>query len=159
MPLDAIPIVVLDAKAAHDAPLSLRGRGAGGIASGLRAGELSGNAPALLREIAEMTRRLVADGESSAIDLQALPLTPADLIWLRGQLGEGEIAVTLNADGESSLNETACPGVWWVTHRNQQGAVASEFIEVALVPEVVKAHPEDVVMGLEHLELLISDLS
>lgn len=139
MPLDAIPVVV--------AP------------SGLRAGELSGNAPALLREIAEMVRRLLASGETSAIDLQALPLTPADLEWLREQLGEGEIAVTLNADGESSMDETACPGVWWITHHNPMGAVVSAFIEVAFVPEVVKAHPEDVVIGLEHLELLISDLS
>jgi len=139
MPLDAIPVVAVPA--------------------GLHAAELSGNAPALLREIAEMLRRLLGSGESSAIDLQALPLTPADLDWLREQLGEGEIAVILNADGESSLNETACSGVWWVTHRNPNGAVVSEFIEVAFVPEVVKAHHEDVEIGLEHLELLISDLS
>ncbi|MDP2431022.1 MAG: hydrogenase expression/formation C-terminal domain-containing protein [Pseudomonadota bacterium] len=139
MPLDAIPVVA--------------------VPPGLRAGELSGNAPALLREIAEMVRRLLSEGETSAIDLQALPLTPADLEWLREQLGEGEIAVTLNADGESSLNETACPGVWWVTHRNPKGAVVSEFLEVAFVPELVKAHQDDVVIGLEHLELLISDLS
>ncbi|MBU1666691.1 MAG: hydrogenase expression/formation protein [Gammaproteobacteria bacterium] len=139
MPLDAIPVVA--------------------VPPGLRAGELSGNAPALLREIAEMVRRLLSEGETSAIDLQALPLTPADLEWLHEQLGEGEITVTLNADGESSLNETACPGVWWVTHRNPKGAVVSEFLEVAFVPELVKAHQDDVVIGLEHLELLISDLS
>lgn len=139
MPLESIPVVV--------AP------------TGLRAGELSGNAPALLREIAEMTRNLLDRQEASAIDLQALPLTPADLAWLREHLGEGEVAITLDADGESSLNETACPGVWWVTHRNPMGAVVSEFIEVAFVPEVVKAHRDDVEIGLEHLELLISDLS
>jgi len=139
MPLDAIPVVA--------------------VPPGLRAGELSGNAPALLREIAEMVRRLLSEGETSAIDLQALPLTPADLEWLREQLGEGEITVTLNADGESSLDETACPGVWWVAHRNPKGAVVSEFLEVAFVPELVKAHQDDVVIGLEHLELLISDLS
>lgn len=139
MTLDAIPIVV-------ESP-------------GLRAGELSGNAPALLREIAEMLRRLLDGGEASAIDLQALPLTPADLEWLHEHLGEGEIAVTLNADGESSLNETACSGVWWVTHRNPRGAVVSEFIEVTFIPDMVRAQREDVSTGLEHLELLISDLS
>lgn len=139
MTLDAIPIVV--------------------TSPGLRAGALSGNAPVLLREIAEMVRRLVDSGEASAIDLQALPLTPADLDWLRERLGEGEVKVMLDADGESSLHETACPGVWWVTHRNPTGAVVSEFIEVAFVPEVVKAHHEDVAIGLEHLELLIPDLS
>lgn len=119
---------------------------------------LTGNAPPLLRELAEQVRRLLESGETSAIDLSALPLTPADLDWLREKLGSGEISVTLQASGESTLNETACPGVWWVTHRNEQGAVASRFIEVAFVPELVKAHPQDVEIGREFLELLISDL-
>jgi len=45
-----------------------------------------------------------------------------------------------------------------VTHHNEQCAVTSQFIEVAFVPELVKAHPQDVEIGWEHLELLISDL-
>jgi len=119
---------------------------------------LTGNAPPLLREISELLRRLLETGETAAIDLSALPLTPADLDWLREKLGEGEIAVTLQASGESTLNETACPGVWWVTHNNEQGVVSSQFIEVTFVPELVKAHPQDVKIGWEHLELLITDL-
>jgi hydrogenase-1 operon protein HyaF len=119
---------------------------------------LTGNAPPLLRELAEQAKRLLETGESSAIDLSALPLTPADLDWLREKLGAGEIAVTLHASGESTLNETTYPGIWWVTHRNEQGAVTSQFIEVAFVPELVKAHPQDVAIGLETLEFLISDL-
>ncbi len=118
---------------------------------------LSGNASPLLREISESLRRLLETGETSAIDLAALPLTPADLDWLREKLGEGEIAVTLQASGESTLDETACPGVWWITHRNEQGVVTSQFIEVTFVPELVKAHPQDVKTGWEQLELLISD--
>jgi len=119
---------------------------------------LTGNAPPLLRELLEGVRRLLETGESLAIDLSALPLTPADLDWLHEKLGAGEISVTLQASGESTLNETACPGVWWVTHHNEQGAVTSQFIEVAFVPELVKAHPQDVEIGREYLELLISDL-
>lgn len=142
MPLNDIPIVV-----------------ANHAGEGLAASSLSGNAPVLLREIAEHLRQLLTRGEPATIDLGALPLTPADLDWLRTTLGPGELDITLDADGESSLSETACSGVWWVTHRNEQGAVASEFIEVAFVPELVKAHPEDVKIGLEHLEFLISDLS
>lgn len=119
---------------------------------------LTGNAPPLLRELADQVRRLLDSGKPSAIDLSALPLTPADLDWLRDRLGGGEIAVTLQANGESTLNETACPGVWWVTHRNEQGVVTTQFIEVAFVPELVKAHPEDVAIGLEQLELLLTEL-
>ena len=138
MSLDAIPIHVINSPSGE-------------------AG-LTGNAPPLLRELSESLNRLLETGESSAIDLSALPLTPADLDWLREILGEGEIAVTLQAGGESTLNETACPGIWWVTHHNEQGAVTSQFIEVTFVPELVKAHPQDVEMGRENLELLISDL-
>jgi hydrogenase-1 operon protein HyaF len=119
---------------------------------------LTGNAPPLLRELHELVRRLLATGEPSSIDLSALPLTPADLDWLRDKLGQGEIAVTLQANGESTLDETACPGVWWVTHHNEQGAVSAQFLEVAFVPELVKADPQDVLIGQEYLELLLSDL-
>ncbi|OJW57002.1 MAG: hydrogenase expression/formation protein [Thiobacillus sp. 65-1059] len=138
MSLDAIPIHVVNPTPGESA--------------------LTGNAPPLLRELAEQVRRLLETGEPSAIDLSALPLTPADLDWLRDRLGSGEIAVTLQANGESTLNETACPGVWWVTHHNEQGAVTSQFIEVAFVPELVKAHPQDVAIGLEQLELSLSGL-
>jgi len=120
---------------------------------------LTGNAHPLLRELLEAAGRLRETGETSAIDLSALPLTPADLDWLREKLGAGEISVTLQAIGESTLNETACPGIWWVTHHNEQGAVTSQFLEVAFVPELVKADPHDVEIGREYLELLISDLS
>ena len=119
---------------------------------------LTGNAPPLLRELHEGVRRLLATGEASTIDLSALPLTPADLDWLRDKLGRGEIAVTLQANGESTLDETACPGIWWVTHHNEQGAVSAQFLEVAFVPELVKADPQDVIIGQEYLELLLSDL-
>jgi len=138
MSLDAIPIHVINAPSAEPG--------------------LTGNAPPLLRELVQLVRRLLETGEPSAIDLSALPLTPADLDWLRERLGNGEISVTLQASGESTLEETACPGVWWVTHHNEQGAVTSQFIEVTFVPELVKAHPRDVAIGRESLELLISDL-
>ena len=135
MSLDAIPVHVVTA-------------GEGG---------LSGNAPPLLRELLDCVRRLLSDAEPSSIDLTALPLTPADLDWLRDKLGQGEVTVTLDAHGESTLEETACPGVWWVTHRNEQGAVIAQFIEVAFVPELVWAQAEDVEIGSEYLELLIAD--
>jgi hydrogenase-1 operon protein HyaF len=137
MSLDAIPIHVINAPSAEPG--------------------LTGNAPPLLRELVQLVRRLLETGEPSAIDLSALPLTPADLDWLRERLGNGEISVTLQASGESTLEETACPGVWWVTHHNEQGAVTSQFLEVTFVPELVKAHPQDVAIGREYLELLISD--
>ncbi len=138
MPLESIPVVALS----HSNEPSF-----------------TGNALPLLHEIAEHVRRLLQTGETAAIDLSALPLNPADLEWLRERLGVGELAITLDAEGESTLSETACHGVWWITHRNERGAVTAEFIEVTFVPELVRAHREDVARGLELLELTISDLN
>ena len=67
--------------------------------------------------------------------------------------------VTMDAEGLSTLDETACPGVWWITHRDTRDKVLSEFIEVTLVPELIMAHPEDIKIGLEYLEGVISQLS
>lgn len=139
MKLDDIPIVTVNAVAP--------------------AAALSGNAAVLLREIADRVRRLIDSGETAIIDLLAMPLNAADLDWLRERLGPGEIRIALDADGESNLNETHCPGVWWVEHHNPAGGVMSAFIEVSHVPELVKAHVDDVRGGLERLELLISNLS
>lgn len=118
----------------------------------------SGNARPLLHEIASLARRLLQSGEAASIDLSALPLNPADLAWLREQLGVGEVAATLTAEGESTFIETAFHGVWWVTHRNERGDVLCEFIEVAFVPDIVRAHPDDVASGVERLELLVSNV-
>jgi hydrogenase-1 operon protein HyaF len=123
------------------------------------AATLSGNASVLLREIADRVRRLIDCGETSAIDLLALPLNATDLDWLRERLGAGEIRATLDADGKSTLNETNCPGVWWVMHHNPSGGVMSAFIEVTHVPELVKAPVDDIRSGLERLELLIANMS
>jgi hydrogenase-1 operon protein HyaF len=118
---------------------------------------VSGNARPLLHEIAAQLRRLLDAGEAASIDLSALPLNPADRDWLRERLGSGEVSITLDAEGESTLAETAFPGVWWVTHRNQRGDVLCELIEIAFVPYLVGAPRDDVATGLERLELALSE--
>lgn len=119
----------------------------------------SGNAPAVLREIGELLRRLVEEGVGGAIDLRSLPFLPGDRAWLEERLGCGEVQISLQAGGLSSFSETRFPGVWWVVHRNPNGAVVSEQVEVARVPDIVIADPEDVKNGLRGLDELISSLS
>lgn len=119
----------------------------------------TGNAPSVLREIAAMLQRLLATGETGAIDLTSLPFSPADREWLAQRLGRGEVEIRLMAAGLSTFNETACPGVWWVSHHNEAGVRVSEFIEVTRIPELVIAHPDDVKIGLESLNNLINDLN
>lgn len=110
------------------------------------------NVAALMVEITERLRHLLATGEDSAIDLGSLPLTPSDRDELAERLGAGEVSIRLVAEGESAFVETVFPGVWRVTHRNPAGKISLETIEIAYVPALVGAHREDVAAGLEQLE-------
>jgi hypothetical protein len=61
---------------------------------------LTGNAAAVLREIAASLDSLARGGEGGVVDLGAMPLSPSDKAWLREQLGEGEVTITLDLDGQ-----------------------------------------------------------
>ena len=98
---------------------------------------LTGNAWPVVSEIAALAGRLATTGAPGAIDVLALPLSPADRAWLRETLGRGEVNATIEAAGLSSIEETGFPCVWWVTHRSATGQVVAELIEVATVPEIV----------------------
>lgn len=120
------------------------------------AGGLSGNAAALLREISALLERLIESGEAGSIDLQSLPLTPADRLWLAERLGKGEVEIELEVAGRSTIRESGVPGVWWITHRGQGGRTLSEFIEVTRMPEIVMPPLEDMRDGLDRLRLQLS---
>lgn len=125
------------------------------VVSGAAPGEAL-NAPALLQEIATLLERLADAGETGAIDLMSLPLSPADRERLEETLGEGEVAVEIEAAGKSVVRETAIHGVWWITHKNALDNVTAELIEVTPIPEIIKTHPRDILMGLETLRSRIN---
>lgn len=116
---------------------------------------LTGQAEALLREIAALLEQLVVEGEVGSIDLHSLPLSPADLEWLRARLGTGEVSIRLDAGGTSLLRETGVAGVWWVEHRNEMENRIGEFIEVAPVPSLIPAYPEDIAQALARLRAML----
>lgn len=117
--------------------------------------------PALLREIEALLADLVANGRNGRIDLRSLPLWPGDDARLAALLGDGEVDAEIQASGGTRVRETGVAGVWWVKHANADGETVAEFVEVALVPEILKTHPEDVRAGLARLreQLLPSDTS
>lgn len=103
-----------------------------------------GNALPLLNEIRHALERLLASGETTVIDLGALPMGPQDEAELLEALGTGEVDATINAGGPSSVRETSYHGVWLVTHRNELSETVARFVEVAFVPELLMSQPEDV---------------
>jgi hydrogenase-1 operon protein HyaF len=112
---------------------------------------LSGNADALLYEIADLLAGLVEQGRTGAIDLRSLPLTPADRAHLRALLGEGEVRAEVQALGTSEVRETSYRGVWWITHRDAAGELSAELIEVTPLPAVLASDADEIADALAGL--------
>lgn len=113
---------------------------------------VTGNVEPLMHEIRHALKRLAAGGESTVIDLQSLPLAPGEDERVEEALGRGEVSAELNALGQSLIQETAYPGVWLVTHRNNERAVVGRFIEVTRIPEILKSQQTDIEHGINRLE-------
>jgi len=98
---------------------------------------------ALLTEISALMEDLVDRNIPGSIDLLGLPLSAACLALLAQRLGTGEIKVTLTAAGKSEIHETDFSGVWWSSHADETGRVVAMLIDVAYVPEILKANIDD----------------
>jgi hydrogenase-1 operon protein HyaF len=106
---------------------------------------------ALTVEIGDLLRRLIDQGEQGAIDLLGLPLSPSCVAALEQRLGQGEITAVLDAAGRSEIRETGYPGVWWIRHADEKGRVVAMLIEVAFVPDILRANIDDMALGCERL--------
>jgi hydrogenase-1 operon protein HyaF len=114
-------------------------------------GGLGGGVTAILNEIVRLLERLASLGEPAAIDLRSLPMSPYDRTELQRALGEGEVQATLNAEGVSRIRETRVPGVWWVEHRDRQGELIAELLEVSRVPEILASASDEIAAGARAL--------
>ena len=117
----------------------------------------AGNAKALLRELLRLLEGLAASGEGGSIDLRSVPLTVADQEELRAVLGVGAIDARIDALGESRVWETRFPGIWWVTHCNDDGETVAELIEVCDVPDILRAPRKDVADAVTLLRQSLDD--
>src|SRR5271166_1116701 len=106
---------------------------------------------AILREIAALLERVAAGGESGQIDLCRPGQDAHEQARLKEALGPGEVLITLQADGESTIRETSVQGVWWNEHRDRNGMLVASFLEVATVPAILLVDPEQLRRGAELL--------
>ncbi|TVQ90665.1 MAG: hydrogenase expression/formation protein [Chromatiaceae bacterium] len=115
-----------------------------------------GNAPAIplaiLHEIRHALERLIEQGETTCIDLAALPFGPADEAQLLALLGRGEVSATIDALGPTCLWETAFPGVWVLDYRNGDDERLALQIEIATVPTLLLTPPADLADSRRTLE-------
>ena len=116
------------------------------------------NALPLLHEIRHALADFLTDGQETTIDLQRLPMGPADEARLFEILGRGEVEAQLNALGNSLIRETGIPGVWLIEHFNADQQLVAKLIEVTAMPSFLKSQPEDIREGLVKLcERLATD--
>ena len=112
---------------------------------------LTHNVRPLLNEIRHALEKLLATGETSAIDLRSIPLAPGEEEQIEAALGAGEINAELDAMGPSEIRETGYPGVWLVTHFNADRQLMGKFIEITRIPDLLKSQDEDIAGGLQRL--------
>ncbi|MBZ0129617.1 MAG: hydrogenase expression/formation protein [Rhodobacteraceae bacterium] len=111
----------------------------------------TGNALPVLHEVAQKLADLIETGQTAIIDLGAFPFAAGDERILDEVLGTGEVQATLNAMGQSHIQETGIPGVWRVDHFDQTGETQSRFLEITTMPEILKTQAQDAALGLETL--------
>ncbi len=119
----------------------------------------TGNMVPILNEIRHALSHPAETGESTTIDLGAIPFGPGEREELLATLGKGEIEATLHALGESLIHETAYPGVWIVTHRSPQGGELTTCIEVTRTPSLLSTPPADVSEAAAALKRYLQDHS
>jgi hydrogenase-1 operon protein HyaF len=106
----------------------------------------------LLHEIRHALAQLLEEGKETVIDLRSIPLAPGEEAAIEQALGEGEMQAVLSALGPSDFRESSYPGVWLVTHYNHDDKIVGKFVEVAIVPALLRSQPEDMAAGLRRLE-------
>jgi hydrogenase-1 operon protein HyaF len=118
---------------------------------------------AIAREVLQKVRAALAEwlttGKAEAIDLKNVPrMGPATYQYLKDALSSGEVTIVIKAEVRVEIRETQYPGVWWVTHINDQGDIVTEIIEVTEIPAILKPHILDVGDGLQRLEQVLRGL-
>jgi len=117
----------------------------------------TGNVTPILNEIRHALKKLLKEGESTIIDLRALPMGPGEEQQLESLLGIGEVTANIDAMGPSTVNETLFSGVWLVTHRNTEDAILGKFIEITRYPSILESQTEDMRSALNALPDLLTE--
>lgn len=107
---------------------------------------------AVLTEILEHLRQLHNAGVTARIDVRRLPLPADGLEALIADLGRGEVEATMRGVGSCEFQETRLTGVWWITQKNAVGDIVGQFIEIALVPDLLICNRDDVAESVSKLE-------
>ena len=110
------------------------------------------NAMPLLHEIRHALEKLAQDGASTTIDLSSIPFGPGDKQQLLDVLGKGEVDASVDAMGDTRIQETRYPGVWLIQYFAVSGAELATHIEVTRCPSLLVTPEENLVEAAEALK-------
>jgi hydrogenase-1 operon protein HyaF len=102
------------------------------------------NAMPILVELADRCALFERSAKQHSINLSLLPLSQTELEYLDARLGRGPVDILSRAYGKCQVISTLSPNVWWVRFYNSMGTPILNSLEVAAVPDVVVAAPEDI---------------
>lgn len=109
------------------------------------------NAVPLLHEIRHALMKLAQDGETTTIDLSSIPFGPGDKEQLLDVLGKGEVDATVDAMGDTRIQETRYSGVWLIQYFAVSGEALATHIEVTRCPSLLVTPNENLVEAAEAL--------
>ncbi|MBU0654716.1 MAG: hydrogenase expression/formation protein [Gammaproteobacteria bacterium] len=110
----------------------------------------------IMHEIRHSLSELVAHGTHNMIDLHSLPLAPQELAELDEFLGDGEIDLTLNVLGKTRIRESSYSGVWRIEHLDDSGKRIGYFIEIGMIPEILRSQCDDIKEGLQAMTSILA---
>ena len=117
-------------------------------------------ATAVLKEILASLNDLVQSGKTAVIDLRSRSRMSAGTYnYLKEALSAGEVTAVIDADLKVEITETQYPGVWWLTHLNDQGAIVTELIEITEMPDILRPHRAEIRSGLKRLQHALQESS
>lgn len=101
------------------------------------------NAQPILAEIEEHCGSFRTTGQAHSINLTLLPMTVEDQVFLDEQLGLPTLDTLSRSYGKCAVRNSGVRDVWWVRYYNSMSTLILNSLEIADVPEVLRAAPED----------------
>ena len=112
----------------------------------------------VLHEVRHALQRLRETGESTVVDLSAMPFGPGDEAGLLEIFGTGEVDATIVATGRTQVRETSYAGIWLLEHQSIDGSRLALHVEVADVPQLLRAPREDLDEAQRRLDRRLAEL-
>ncbi len=114
------------------------------------------NALPILIELESASASYAGTGKRHSINLSLLPLSEGEVAFLDERLGRGPVDVLSRAYGKCQVISTRTPNIWWVRYFNAMGTLILNSLEVAAIPQVVCAAPEDLRDSAERLDEILA---